>query len=222
MGHERPSVVGSMQTVNIAWDGRMLHAWPCMQQRHTLQCSRLTKRHTFHAVRHVLVATKRSMVSPLHPKTGRKRQRRSNPCSTGNSRDSSSCHATSGSSHTHRPSQSPQPQHLSGFGMPQQNPTDIQPGSGQAGSSPQAPTLLASGANEPPVAGRRRGWLRPSAAVSTEAPPRGGMTDAEIARAEGKYARLSPKRPQKLGTRIAAIWALGLLAVSYVHHSTTG
>ena len=48
------------------------------------------------------------------------------------------------------------------------------------------------------------------------------MTDAEIEEAEGKYARLSPKRPQKLSTRIAAIWGLGLLAVSYVHHSTTG
>ena len=199
----------------------MLHAWPCVQQGHTLQGSRLTRSHTCHAVWHALVTTKRSKISPLHPKTGRKRQRGSKPRRTVNSRNSSSCRTTSGSRQTPRPSQSPQPQHLSGFGMPQQSPTSLQPAD-PAGSSPQASTVLASGPNEPPVAGRRRGWLRPSAAVSTEAPARGGMTDAEIEEAEGKYARLSPRRPQKLGTRIAAIWGLGLLAVSYVHHSTTG
>ena len=200
----------------------MLRAWPCMLEGHTLQSSRLTERHTCHAVRHAPVTTMRSMASPLHPKKSRKRQRRFKPRSTGDSHNSSSCHATSGSRPTHRPSQSPQPQHLSGFGIPQQSPASLQPGSGLAGSSPQAPSVLASGPAEPPVAGQRRGWLRPSAAVSTEARPRGGMTDAEIEEAEGKYARLSPRRPQKLGTRIAAIWGLGLLAVSYVHHSTTG
>ena len=199
----------------------MLHAWPCKQQGHTLQSSRLIRSHTLHAVRHALVATKRCKVSPLGTKTGRRRQRGSNPHAIVNSRNSSFCQSTSGSRQKPRSSQSPQPQHHSGFGMPQQKPTGLQPAD-SAGPSLQAPTLLASGANEPPVAGGRRGWLRPSAAISTEAPPRGGMTDAEIAEAEGKYARLSPRRPQKLGTRIAAIWGLGLLAVSYVHHSTTG